>query len=501
MTSKFKKRVVIIGGGFAGIGCLKTLTQHDYLSVTLLEASDTLGGRINTIEGMGNVVLELGATFIHGEEGNSLYEIARNANILPAKIVNDVHKDIFLMSNGKAVSESYWDVYSNIVTDIFEEMVACAEKSDWSFVLYPHSKEWLKQSHSTIFPPSSITQYVRERFESITANRQCSDLDPAVTHNNDFPSQSSILDSILDNHLLREATLNGTSYSNNVDINSYNEFSYPLGDDSILLTYGYKGLVETMANDTGHLCAFTKKVCHIDWGNNESIAPVLVYCNDGSRYEADHVIITVSLGVLKDNLITFTPSLPSQKQTAIDKLGMGLLGKVILTFSTAILSDDIRRVSFLWRKEERESLSMKYPWVAYMYCMYHILDSNSWVFWFAGDEAKTIERLTDDEVIEGIVTGIELFLKKPISTSFTSIARAKWGLNELFKGSYSYNKTGSNKSDRQELAEPLGDTSTPLQLLFAGEATNGNNYSTTNGAYDTGVREGTRLLNHYNIIV
>ncbi|MEO1474642.1 MAG: FAD-dependent oxidoreductase, partial [Pseudomonadota bacterium] len=43
-------------------------------------------------------------------------------------------------------------------------------------------------------------------------------------------------------------------------------------------------------------------------------------------------IVTLPLGVLKQNTVTFTPPLPVEKQGAIDRLGMGLLDKVYLQF-------------------------------------------------------------------------------------------------------------------------------------------------------------------------
>lgn len=42
----------------------------------------------------------------------------------------------------------------------------------------------------------------------------------------------------------------------------------------------------------------------------------------------DAVIITVPLGVLKAQSITFDPPLPEWKQQAISNLGFGLLNKV-----------------------------------------------------------------------------------------------------------------------------------------------------------------------------
>jgi len=46
----------------------------------------------------------------------------------------------------------------------------------------------------------------------------------------------------------------------------------------------------------------------------------------------DAAIITVPLGVLKSGALRFTPALPAKKQTAIDRLGVGLLDKLYLKF-------------------------------------------------------------------------------------------------------------------------------------------------------------------------
>jgi len=45
-------------------------------------------------------------------------------------------------------------------------------------------------------------------------------------------------------------------------------------------------------------------------------------------YRAEAVLVTVPLGVLKENVITFDPPLPEEKQSAIDRLGFGNLNKV-----------------------------------------------------------------------------------------------------------------------------------------------------------------------------
>ena len=56
--------------------------------------------------------------------------------------------------------------------------------------------------------------------------------------------------------------------------------------------------------------------------------------------------------------------------------------------------------------------------------------------------------------------------------------------------------SGSSRLDREVLAQPVNG-STPLQLLFAGEATHPSIFSTTVGAYESGIREADRLLSIY----
>ena len=53
-----------------------------------------------------------------------------------------------------------------------------------------------------------------------------------------------------------------------------------------------------------------------------------VVCTDGEVIEADEVVVTVPLGILKADTIDFDPPLPSWKRGAIDRMGFGLLNKV-----------------------------------------------------------------------------------------------------------------------------------------------------------------------------
>ena len=53
-----------------------------------------------------------------------------------------------------------------------------------------------------------------------------------------------------------------------------------------------------------------------------------IVCTDGEVIEADEVVLTTPLGVLKSDAIDFDPPLPGWKQGAIERMGFGLLKKV-----------------------------------------------------------------------------------------------------------------------------------------------------------------------------
>lgn len=73
--------IVIIGGGLSGISALSRLLENGYKNVVLLEATSRIGGRVFTVL-FGENVVDLGAQFVHGQDGNVIYEMVKNENVL-----------------------------------------------------------------------------------------------------------------------------------------------------------------------------------------------------------------------------------------------------------------------------------------------------------------------------------------------------------------------------------------------------------------------------------
>jgi [histone H3]-N6,N6-dimethyl-L-lysine4 FAD-dependent demethylase len=67
---------------------------------------------------------------------------------------------------------------------------------------------------------------------------------------------------------------------------------------------------------------------------------ITVELEEGNVLNAQYVICTVPLGVLKENQIHFEPKLPQHKLAAIERLGFGLLDKIVLLFPEKFWEDD-----------------------------------------------------------------------------------------------------------------------------------------------------------------
>ncbi len=103
---------------------------------------------------------------------------------------------------------------------------------------------------------------------------------------------------------------------------------------------------------------YNKVVENINYEGNLT-SPVVLSCTDGSVYGADHVIVTVSLGVLKHDYKTlFTPSLDTNKEEAILGLSFGILDKIILEFDKPFWPCEWPGFAMIWKKEDMEEVKL-----------------------------------------------------------------------------------------------------------------------------------------------
>lgn len=163
------------------------------------------------------------------------------------------------------------------------------------------------------------------------------------------------------------------------------------------------------------LINFNKEVLKIV--HNQPDGLINIECKDGSSYSADHVICTVSLGVLKErHLNMFEPLLPLWKFNAIDGMMIGTVDKIYLEFDKPFWNDDWDGFSILWKLEHLKEVRadpINGDWLEGLYGFYQANPHQPNVIcgWIIGETARHMELKSDDDVKAGAEKILRMFLK------------------------------------------------------------------------------------------
>ncbi|XP_052420492.1 spermine oxidase-like [Carassius gibelio] len=485
-------KVVIVGSGFAGLAAAATLVKGGFENVLVLEAKERIGGRVHTIKPFTENIIEVGANWIHGQKGNYLYKFAMEKNLLcegPSASKNMclprsvTPQDYFFKEDGKQVSKTVVDqVCSNF-----------SKLTDKAF------EDELERKHREL----SLGAYLDDAFgESPLAEKE--DAHQVF----EWCKRAECTDEACSS--LYEVSASQINYYTALEGGFFNT----LGPG------GYQAILDVLLKDLpSGTIQCSAPVKSIQWdlvkkGHCEDQRyPVQLVCENGQSFEADHVIVTVSLGVLKDKASTmFEPPLPPTKLSAIENLGFGIVDKIFLFFEKRFWPDDCAGVQLLWKegpedKDVYESLSEGEAWKKTWFKKITGFDTvarhpTALCGWITGREALYMEKLPDSEIRDNCVRLLRSFTGWSVpEVSKTLISR--WGSDSHVRGSYTFIPDGvDGVKAHNALASPLppNDESKGrkhLQVLFAGEATHENFYTTTHGAYLTGVREAERLISYY----
>ncbi|XWS17404.1 hypothetical protein CRYUN_Cryun33cG0064400 [Craigia yunnanensis] len=554
-----KPRIVIIGAGMAGLTAANKLytstSSKDVFELFVVEGGTRIGGRINTSE-FGGDRIEMGATWIHGIGGSPVHRIAQEIHALESEKPWEC-MDGF-SDEPKTIAEGGFELNASIVDPIstlfknlmdFAQGKLTGDSAGSGDVCYYNFAAKAASKGSTSnggFGNQSIGAFLRQGLDAYWDSSK----DREDLRGYGKWSRKLLEEAIFAMHESTQRTYTSAGNLLTLDFEAESEYRMFPGAE-ITISKGYLSIIEYLASVLpSAVIQLGRKVTRIEWqpeghqsvqmANGYDSRPVKIHFCDGSVMLADHVIVTVSLGVLKAGTSQdsgmFNPPLPSFKTEAILRLGYGVVNKLFLQLSPtgnrkANDMDKFPSLQMVFHPSGSDLSHKKIPWWMKRTASLSPIYNNSSVLlsWFAGEEALELETLNDEEIIKGVSTTVSSLLSphKEVKSNnsyefcngnvksvenpsesevrFVKVLKSKWGSDPLFLGSYSYVAVGSSGVDLDTMAEPLPKVGScesagvhPLQILFAGEATHRTHYSTTHGAYFSGLREANRLLKHYH---
>lgn len=224
----------------------------------------------------------------------------------------------------------------------------------------------------------------------------------------------------------------------------------------------------------------------------EGINGAQVECEDGSVVDADYVVSTIPLGVLKHRSIEFQPPLPPAKADAISRLGFGILNKIILVYDHAFWDTATDIFGCLRSPLARHSLKQSDYASQRGRCFQWFNVSNTsgipvLLALMAGDAGFDTEHSKNDELVAEATEVLRSVFGGKVPQPVHSIV-TRWGSDRFARGSYSSASPTMHVDDYQTMAKPVGN------LFFAGEHTTSTHPATVHGAYLSGLRAASEVV-------
>jgi monoamine oxidase len=421
------KRVLVVGAGISGLTAAQELRKEGF-SVLVLEARDRIGGRILT-DTSWNTPIELGASWIHQSQNNPIKELC---------LKKGIHTQISNYQNALIYNEE-GNVLSAEATKAFWQ-----EKEKFESQMDKHSLSSKKASARTSY--KKIVSSSLESPYKLAAAQWSLRWEYEIENASDAYDLSS-------------------KYSTAEQLFKGSDETLPFGFSQVI-----KSLSENLHIQLNNIVTkvdYEKKGIHISTSQGE--------------YFADYALITLPLGVLKAETVSFSPPLPKEKRDAIQRLKTGTLAKIFLQFPYRFWPSDVeffyaistegnKRIFPLWfnshRKQDIAILQSQVP----------------------GSFAKAIEHMPKEEAEKYAMKSLHRIFGKNIPKP-CKIMLTNWSKDPFAEGSFSYVPVDASIDDFSLVETPVAD-----RLFFGGDACMKNDSATVHSAYLSGIREALAIV-------
>ena len=384
------KTVIVVGAGISGIKAAHQLDAAGF-DVQVLEGRDRIGGRTWTDNSLG-APIDLGASWIHGINGNPLYELAQQQN-LPLHTW-DYDNSVLYNQQGEIDSN-----LENRLQSVESDM------ENWAFTAL------MANSNATVL-------------DALNIGRNNGDLD-------DF-SEAEI--AYIETGYIEHEIAADVSDIAIQPLNSIDGFN----GSEVVFPQGYDALTKNLAQQLN--VQLNTWVSEIDYSGEQ----IKVSTSKGN-FSADYVIVTVPLGVLKKQKINFTPALPEDKLNAINSLDMGVLNKVYLKFDSIFWDNSITNMAKI---SEQKGQFVDWLNLEPATGMPILMAFNGAEF------AKQTEQMSEQQVVDQAMNTLRSMYGQDIPLPAKYVV-TRWHNDTFSYGSYSYVPKGATANMREDLAEPV----------------------------------------------
>jgi monoamine oxidase len=249
-------------------------------------------------------------------------------------------------------------------------------------------------------------------------------------------------------HLDSTASWDGKEYK--VDPHWQNNFMYNFLPESKFKTSTWYDFVnENIAETVKHKIQYNSPVNSIDYSSNN----VIVKTKSGKTFEADRIIVTVSIGVLKSNVITFIPEMNKENRKAIESITFHPGFKVAMKFSEKFYPDAITC------KVENGEKGF------YDIAFKKDVQTNVLGFLCTGNETQKYYNLkSEQEIISSLLEELDEMFDGKASTFYSGeYILENWGQHKFTQGAWTQ-AIQEKKSTLKAINQPLDN-----KVYFAGE--------------------------------
>jgi monoamine oxidase len=436
--------VIIVGAGWAGLAAAMTLKAKGITNFIVLEAKDHIGGRSYTVNESFNgesIPIDYGAMWIHCGTSNPLYPILRTVGGIPTS--ESTYPERMYKSNGGG---AYTDGQLNTYYDKLYEN---------GFHAYQEDRQESTDVDETL---------------QTTANKYLSTL-------------SSTEEKTIAKYFMRnDIEFEYSGSMRDMSLWWWNNDCLSGHENDLFLPQGYSPLIEGYAAPIRSHVITGAPVTEIDY---RSATSKVIYTKNSATttLSSKHVIVTVPLGVLQANSISFVPKLPKSKRKNIKNIGMGKMNKIFMFWNPG---------DVFW-----PSNIEVFGDVVDRDVDFHFINPGShnggkpMLFaFFRGEYAESIENQSnfEDEITSRAMTALRNMFGNDIPNP-EKVLISRWNIDPYTRGSYTYNRIGGSRKERRKLGKPIKRG----RLFLSGEAINSSYFQTTHGAYLSGKKTANKV--------